>query len=36
MTTVMQRQYDAIVAAAMAENPSAWISELRVGGGRRR
>jgi len=30
MTTVMQRQYDGIVAAAMAENPSAWISDLRV------
>jgi len=36
MTTVRQRQYDAIVVAAVGENPGAWISELRVGGGRRK
>jgi hypothetical protein len=36
MTTVMQRQYDAIVAAAIAEYPGAWITELPVGSGRRR
>ncbi|MET0965084.1 MAG: hypothetical protein ABWZ02_01730 [Nakamurella sp.] len=31
MTVVMQRQYDAIVVAAVAENPSAWITQLRIG-----